>query len=161
MGLERVGMPSVSELRRIIYESQSSDWKFIDAPPEYIYKPEPDLRLEEKDYGEDVRLHDENSFYEPWLDNFHHEHDVFQRRFWLYWGSSRIDYVDVLWIDEGRCELPLPVRTPSESPPEGPEDYEEIYISSFDAAIGRAMSGGDFDHYLNVGNIEVRDENEV
>ena len=124
---------------------------------EYVYRPNPRIRIRQQDYDEDPHFDDQKQVSEPWLSQYHHDDSVFQRRFWVRFNDTRIDSVDVLWVDEGRLELPWPRRRVENSPPQGRSDYEELSINRYEAAIARIMSGEKLDYKLNEGDIDIRE----
>jgi len=153
-------VPSIDEIKRTILEADRDDWKFIDGPQEYVYRPDPRIHILQEDYGDERAFSDKRRMspeHEPWLNRYHHADSVYQRRFWVRFNDTRIDHKDVLWIDEGNLELPIPRREVENSPPEDRSDYGEISINRYEAGFARIMSGERLDYMLSQADIEVRD----
>lgn len=153
-------MPSIADIKQTIAEADRDDWKFIDEPPEFVYCPDPRIHILQQDYGDEQAFSERRQIsqeHEPWLKRYHHPDNVYQRRFWVRLNDTRIDHKDVLWIDEGNLELPLPQRSVENSPPEDRSDYGEISINRYEAGFARIMSGERLEYMLNQGDIEIRD----
>lgn len=143
-------MPSISEIKQTIVESTGQDWRFFDAPEIYVYSPDPRIRIEQRE--------GEMPYNAPWIETYAHAEDTVNRVFRVYFGSSPIDQQFVLWIDEGRFQIPAPHLEPDVMQIESADDIEEISVNSYETAIGRAMTGENFDSYIRRANIIVRDE---
>lgn len=143
-------MPSIPEIKQTIMDSSGRDWEFFDDPEIYVYSPDPRIRIEQQE----GRM----AYNAPWLEPFHHAEDTVTRVFRVYFGSSPVDQLRVLWIDEGRFQIPSPQIEPDLMQIDSREDIEEISINRYQAAVGRAMTRERFDSYLERGNITVRDE---
>ncbi|AEH39522.1 hypothetical protein [Halopiger xanaduensis] len=149
-------MPSIQELKREILESHGDDWEFFDDPQTYVYSPDPRLRIEQ--YGDRDNRMDYNH---TWVNRYHHSEDTEMMVFRVYFNESPIDHLHILRIDEHRCKMPTPHTEPSIMEGlESRDDYDEVSISRYEDGIGRAMTG-DWEHYKNVGDITVRDEDGI
>jgi hypothetical protein len=142
-------MPSIDEIKRAILESESTDWRFFADPEVYVYRPDPRIRFEE--CGEDT------PYQAPWLQSYHHSEDTVSRPFRVYFGSSPIDEVSVLRIDEDRFQIPEPKLVPDPEYVDARQEFDEVSITAYEEAIGRMMTKETFDSYMRLGNVEVRD----
>lgn len=146
-------MTSISEIKERIANSTGRDWEFFDDPEIYVYSPNPRIRIEEQGAS--------GEYYEPWLEPYHHSDDVQIRAFRVYFGSSPIDQLRILWIDEGRFNLPRPYLEPDIMQIDSEEDVDLISITPYEEGIARAMSRVSpqrFDAYLSQGGITVQRE---
>ena len=149
-------MQSIRELKRTILESSGTDWERFDDPLTWVYKPDPRLRIEQ--YGDHSN---EMDYRGAWLERYHHSEDTKIRFFRVYFNQSPIDHLHVLWVDEGRCNMPSPQVEPhDDSDIEKREEYDEVSLNRYQEGIARAMTG-EWKHYKNLGDIEIRDEDGI
>ncbi|ELZ05749.1 hypothetical protein C480_10140 [Natrialba aegyptia DSM 13077] len=140
----------------MILESEGTDWKFFDSPQTYVYSPDPRLRIEKCGDCESGR-----DYQHTWTNRYNHSEDTEVLTFRVYFNESLIDQLQVLRIDEFRCKMPMPRTKPDLIDGlESREDYNEVSISRYQEGIARAMTD-DWDHYRNVGDITVRDEDGI
>ncbi|MDQ2052195.1 hypothetical protein RBH26_17080 [Natronolimnohabitans sp. A-GB9] len=149
-------MPSIDELKKMILECSGTEWEFFDDPQTYVYSPDPRLRIERYG-GRDARM----DYKHTWVDRYHHSEDTEIWQFRVYFNDSPIDHLHILRIDEHRCKMPTPKTRPNITEDlDGRKDYNEVSLSRYQDGIARAMTG-EWEHYKNLGDITVRNEDGI
>lgn len=140
-------MPSIHEIKTIIADSSQQDWKFFDGPSQkFVFKPDPNIRIEQEDEFSDGYVH-------TWTAIFPDSDNDSTARFQVYYNSSPIDSFAVLFTDGGRIQVPTP-RVQNADQPDELDEYEFAF-SQYQATIGRVMSGADFDSWFPSERVDV------
>ena len=144
-------MPSITDIKQKITDSTNSDWRFFDAPENYVYTPDPQIRIEPFSEGK-------GHYESPWVEPYHHSDEVYAQLFRVYFNSSPVDHLRILRIDEGRFKIPSPHIEPSPLEIDNRQDIEEITLTPYEKSIGLAMSRVSSEHFeslLSRGRITV------
>ena len=133
-------MTSYREIREVVSGSDLGDWIGFQGRGTWTYRDDVSLRIVREDQID-------SGYQQPWTRGIQGVNARFG--YYVYYGSSPIEYHVVVSIDDGRAHIPEPTH-------QGGNAYS---VSEYAANIGRIISGDadTFQAYMNQTPIAVQE----
>lgn len=133
-------MTAYDDVQATVAGSAFHEWIAFTNRGTWTYQPDVNLRISREEQID-------SRYQMPWTNQIQGGNARFG--YYVYYGSSPVEYHVVVSVDDGRAHVPEPQQS---------QDDGSFSISAYEATLGRIVTGDaeTFNAYLNRTNVSIR-----